>query len=321
MEFPLRTFRGRAPAGRHRPRHREPARRPPRGRADRQPRRRHARRDHDAAGTAVTTGTYYVVTDNTAIANATTYTACNAWNATDGWTCPVTGVAKGTANLYVTNRASATATTPTTEVKSSTVAVRIGSATAASIVVATDKTSYAPGEKIALTITVKDSDGNAVPSTSSVAAIFAAGGISSSYALTGDTTTAVDLTSLVDGVKSYTLYAPQVVSGAIKLSWTTGTGLATANNGVAGSVTFNVVNTVADAATDAANEATDAANAATDAALAAADAADAATAAAQDASDAVAALSAQVAKLVSDLKAQIKSLTNLVIKIQKKVKA
>ena len=77
----------------------------------------------------------------------------------------------------------------------------------------------------------------------------------------------------------------------------------------------------AQAATDAAAEATDAANAATDAANAAAEAADAATAAAQDAADAVAALSAQVATLISGLKAQLTALTNLVIKIQKKVKA
>ena len=78
---------------------------------------------------------------------------------------------------------------------------------------------------------------------------------------------------------------------------------------------------VAQTATDAAAEATDAANAATDAANAAAEAADAATAAAQDAADAVAALSAQVATLISGLKAQLTALTNLVIKIQKKVKA
>jgi hypothetical protein len=77
----------------------------------------------------------------------------------------------------------------------------------------------------------------------------------------------------------------------------------------------------AQAAVDAAAEATDAANAATDAANAAAEAADAATAAAQDAADAVAALSAQVASLISGLKSQLTALTNLVIKIQKKVKA
>jgi len=77
----------------------------------------------------------------------------------------------------------------------------------------------------------------------------------------------------------------------------------------------------AQAATDAAAEATDAANAATDAANAAAEAADAATAAAQDAADAVAALSTQVSEMIDALKKQITALTNLVIKIQKKVKA
>ena len=90
------------------------------------------------------------------------------------------------------------------------------------------------------------------------------------------------------------------------------------------SVTVAADTTVVDtaqAAVDAAAEATDAANAATDAANAAAEAADAATAAAQDAADAVAALSAQVAALISGLKAQLTALTNLVIKIQKKVKA
>jgi hypothetical protein len=77
----------------------------------------------------------------------------------------------------------------------------------------------------------------------------------------------------------------------------------------------------AQAAADAAAEATDAANAATDAANAAAEAADAATAAAQDAADAVAALSTQVATYISNLRKQITALTNLVIKIQKKVNA
>jgi hypothetical protein len=77
----------------------------------------------------------------------------------------------------------------------------------------------------------------------------------------------------------------------------------------------------AQVAADAAAEATDAANAATDAANAAAEAADAATAAAQDAADAVAALSTQVSEMVNALKKQITALTNLVIKIQKKVRA
>jgi len=101
----------------------------------------------------------------------------------------------------------------------------------------------------------------------------------------------------------------------------TGIGASFAPAGVS-SVTVSVTgDSTAQTAADAAAEATDAANAATDAANAAAEAADAATAAAQDAADAVAALSAQVATLISGLKSQLTALTNLVIKIQKKVKA
>ena len=87
------------------------------------------------------------------------------------------------------------------------------------------------------------------------------------------------------------------------------------------SATVNVSDSSVQSAADAAAEATDAANAATDAANAAAEAADAATAAAQDAADAVAALSTQVSEMVNALKKQITALTNLVIKIQKKVRA
>jgi hypothetical protein len=95
-------------------------------------------------------------------------------------------------------------------------------------------------------------------------------------------------------------------SATVAVAFTEGTNAAEAN---------------AQAAADAAAEATDAANAATDAANAAAEAADAATAAAQDSADAVAALSTQVSEMISALKKQITALTNLVIKIQKKVRA
>jgi hypothetical protein len=274
----------------------------------------------DAAGVNVTTGTYYVVTASTSIANSATYTQCSTYDSTNKYfTCPVTGVAKGTTTLYVTNRSSATDTT--TEVKSAAVSIRVGDATAASVSVTTDKSSYAPGEKATLTVTVKDADGNVVPS-GDYAAIFATGGITASYTLGSgsDTTTATAALATVDGVKSYTLYLP-VTEGDVKFSWTTGTGLATANQGVAGSVTVNVSSVATSAAIDAANEAAQAASDATDAALAAADAADAATTKAQEAVDAVATLSAQVSKLITALKAQITTLTNLVIKIQKKVKA
>jgi hypothetical protein len=84
----------------------------------------------------------------------------------------------------------------------------------------------------------------------------------------------------------------------------------------------------AEAAGMIAQDALDAANAATDAALSAAEAADAATAAANDAKEsadaataAVAELSAKVAALMAALNAKITTLSNLVAKIAKKVKA
>jgi hypothetical protein len=119
--------------------------------------------------------------------------------------------------------------------------------------------------------------------------------------------------------------AEEAVTAAVA-GTTKGTGASLAPAGVAkASIAIeagaNSTEAAASAAADAAAEATDAANAATDAANAAAEAADAATAAAQDAADAVAALSTQVATYISNLRKQITALTNLVIKIQKKVNA
>jgi hypothetical protein len=128
-----------------------------------------------------------------------------------------------------------------------------------------------------------------------------------------------------DDAADDTLFATAVLAGTI-FTAEAGVGSTFADAGVATAAAVSVVGDTsavdaATAAVDAAAEATDAANAATDAANAAAEAADAATAAAQDAADAVAALSTQVSEMVNALKKQITALTNLVIKIQKKVKA
>jgi hypothetical protein len=277
----------------------------------------------DAAGTSIKTGTYKLVSaDTTIISN--TYTSCTAYDATNGLVCDVTGVAKGTTTVYVTNKTSATDTTAGT-IQSAPVSVRVGTTTPAAVKVSLDKSSYAPGEKATLTVALTDADGNAVPS-GAYTGIFATGGIVSSYALDtrSDTTTATGLLSSVDGVKTYTLYMP-VTEGDVKFSWTTGSvtatggaGLALANQAKDGSVTVAVSSAGTALAIDAANEATDAANAATDAALAAADAADAATAAAEDASAAVAKLAKSVNTALKNLKKQITSLTALVNKLLKK---
>jgi len=121
------------------------------------------------------------------------------------------------------------------------------------------------------------------------------------------------ITAVATSSGDYASLASYVGSTLVDSTLAAGNTTATVNLTLATSTSVDAI--------DAANEATDAANAATDAANAAAEAADAATAAAQDAQAAVAALASQVADLIAGIKAQITALTNLVIKIQKKVKA
>jgi hypothetical protein len=284
---------------------------------------------HDADGYQIYNPTVYVNSSaTTVLSNAYSTTGCN-WDSTDLVTyCDVTPVAAGTANITFTNRASATATTPTTAVVSNAVAIRVGSTTPATAKLSFDKATYAPGEKATLTLTLLDKDGLAVAGSdddyTTYANVWATGGITADYGFyTGSDTLTATYANIDEatGVGTWTLYMP-LQSAELTVTGTTGTAFAVANQAVKVTAKATVGNSAGvDAALDAANEATDAANAATDAALAAADAADAATAAAQDASDAVAALSASVSKLISSLRAQITSLTNLVIKIQKKVRA
>jgi trimeric autotransporter adhesin len=161
--------------------------------------------------------------------------------------------------------------------------------------------------------------------------LFNAGSADSVVTITAGSATATPLpcyaqTGNLAGINTCSTNATQTAYTASTVGTTT-----TAQTGVGASIAPAGVSSVtvavpagtdsAQTAADSAAEATDAANAATDAANAAAEAADAATAAAQDAADAVAALSTQVSEMVLALKKQITALTNLVIKIQKKVKA
>jgi hypothetical protein len=271
---------------------------------------------YDKDGTVVQSGTLYALSGTATVIASGGSCAISSGKAT----CSLTGLTAGTTAITIADASTTTAAT----VKSSSVSVRVGSSTPASILVATDKAAYAPGEAFTITVTVLDKDGlgvadgvynNIFSSTGFTAAPFtyAAGVIDSSTVIVAGTSAAA-------GIGTRTGVIPST-EGNVTFKWTTGTNLATANQAVAGSVTVAVSSPGTSAATDAANEATDAANAATDAALAAAEAADAATTAAQEASDAVAALSETVTKLISDLQAQIKSLAAVVAKIAKKVKA
>ena len=181
-----------------------------------------------------------------------------------------------------------------------------------------DKATYAPGESMIVTRTAKDSAGNPVyDGVASPAVIF-------TKAVGGTAPAAGAFASGASASSSSrpTVFAPST-AGAFeaRASYTSAVTGATTQLTATATVGDDAASAASQAAADAAAEATDAANAATDAANAAAEAADAATAAAQDAADAVAALSTAVSAMVSDLKKQITALTNLVIKIQKKVKA
>jgi len=174
---------------------------------------------------------------------------------------------------------------------------------------------------VPVTITVKDANGNGVSGAS--ISLVATGGYFQGLPMTSTQTTSADGTLVVAFVGSGSVKATMSGGQSLDLAGFVGTTAAAGYPAGVATVTVAVDGgtSAAQTASDAAAEATDAANAATDAANAAAEAADAATAAAQDAADAVAALSAQVATLISGLKAQLTALTNLVIKIQKKVKA
>jgi hypothetical protein len=289
----------------------------------------------DAAGVAVSdlASSLRVTSETTSIVSDSYASSTCSYDSDEAaYFCTLQGVAAGKTNITVGTKTSATDTTAT-NINGNKVEVRVGSSTAASVKVAFDKASYAPGEKATLSVSLFDADGLAV-ADGTYASIFATGGITSDF-VTGtgsDTTTATNVASSVAGVKNYTIYMPQN-TGTITFSWTTAgtavtgtapsanSGLLVANQAVKGSIAVTVSNPSVDAAAAAAEEATAAANDATDAALSAAEAAEAATAMAQEAVDAVAELSASVTKLISALRAQITTLTNLVVKIQKKVKA
>ena len=281
----------------------------------------------DAVGNGVSGVTLYVVTSGSAIANSSV-TSGSAGVVL----IPLVGKEAGTSTVTVQSYAAGSAA-GTTGFSAAALSVRVGSDVASSVTMSFDKATYSQGEAAVLTVTIKDAAGNAV--TDGTYAAFAAQ-VTATRTMGGE---ALPLASIATGsstgIVTYKVNVPST-SGAFSVSALPGAGLLGAGSAVAISASATVSQSAAEianadaiaAAADAAAEATDAANAATDAANAAAEAADAATAAAQDAADAVATLGTQVAELVAGLKAQIAAqkaaitaLTNLVIKIQKKLKA
>jgi len=212
-----------------------------------------------------------------------TGTACVNQNSVVGaFVCPVTGVIAGTAKV----KAYAASQT----VVSNEISLTVSQATAATVKLSWDKATYAPGEKATLKVEALTSTGTAVPN-GTFANLFATGGITLSTASGNgsDTVSAVSITTSTAAQD----YVGTSTTGAklytVYMPAAGGTFTASATGGTslpaAGQVKVTATATVTDSGA---------------AALAA-----------------VTALATQVASL----RTLITTLTNLVLKIQKKVKA
>jgi hypothetical protein len=266
----------------------------------------------DANGTPVPGVTVYASSNTDATIDDAYVASTAVSSATGAVTFDLTGVAKGTATITLTLNSTSAGTSTVSAVAGT---MRVSDGVATKVDYTFDKDSYAPGAAAVVKATVSNADGVMPAGTYTV---LTAAGVTANYTISGlpaATVLAVGST----GAATYTVTIPVGITGDLQLA---GTSSATTIAATFGKATIvNAAQDTAQAAVDAAAEAIDAANAATDAANAAAEAADAATAAAQDAADAVAALSVSVAAMIDSLKKQITALTNLVIKIQKKVKA
>jgi hypothetical protein len=257
----------------------------------------------DANGTVVPNTAITAASATTTVATINTPVSTSSVGAAAAF--DVTGVAAGTSVVTFT---AGTITTTST--------VTVGSTQSATLPTLTfDKAEYAAGELMTITIGAAAAD-NASFVAFTALPVASVSLITAKNPFSGGNTGTV---ALVGGKATWTAYAP-LTAGPVVITATSGSGSSATAATVTATATV-VSDGVAQAAADAAAEATDAANAATDAANAAAEAADAATAAAQDAADAVAALATSVSAMIDALKKQITALTNLVIKIQKKVKA
>ena len=244
------------------------------------------------------TGTAYIVASSAAdalVAGSVTPVSCGAYDATNArHNCPITAIATGTAKFKIIDASTVALATAT----SNEVTVTVSAATAASVKISFDKATYAPNERARIYVTPLDASGKEMQSAT-YTNLLAAGGISVNGALSysGSTTTADSLTatatslttaaqtSATSGAKAgsmqFTVYMPSA-GGVVTLTATGGTGLPLAAR-TAFAVTASATVTDSGAA-------------------------------------ALAAVNA-LATTVASLKTLITTLTNLVLKIQKKVKA
>jgi hypothetical protein len=256
----------------------------------------------DANGNNVTsaaTGTgVFAYSSNTAIVSDTA-TTCTYNSTTTYYHCSLTGVAAGTATITIGNVSSGIGNATVKGDKTASVTVQ--SKTAATLSLAFDKTSYQPGERGFIYISAKDSDGKQIPQQSVTDLITSAGIVVTKGSITGAGGAALTLDgsantspALAVRVASIDTCDTQATGVAVRcLTFYAPVGGGTIEISATGGASLPAANQVAVKAS-----ATVVDNGA--AALAAVNA---------------------LATTVASLRTLITTLTNLVLKIQKKVKA
>jgi len=237
----------------------------------------------------------YAYSDASSVINTGTApagTSCGSYNSTaGGYYCLLVGSNNGTANITIRNASTSSAST----VASTPVAIKVNMAAATSVKLEFDKSTYAPGEVAYIIVRPLDAAGGAIGSTT-LTNLFAAGGITSTAAFGNGSETAANLAAAISPLVSYTTaatdgYASTTAIALYKVYMPSSGGAVTikATGGTAlpssGRVAVSATATVTDSGA---------------AALAAVTA---------------------LATTVASLKTLITTLTNLVLKIQKKVKA
>jgi hypothetical protein len=221
-------------------------------------------------------------------AAAPTGTACLYSATLAGQVCSLTGSANGTADITIRNKSTlALSTKASTAVK-----LTVNTNNAAKVSLAFDKATYAPGEAAYIRVVAVDANGAAVGPNSAYTNLLASGGITSTVAFgNGSETLTATAPNLRYTTASGDGYASNVAIGLYKVFMPASGGTITirATGGsalpVAGQVAVSATATVTDSGA---------------AALAAVNA---------------------LATTVASLRTLITTLTNLVLKIQKKVKA
>jgi len=246
------------------------------------------------AGGVNWTGSFYIVASAAADAlvggSATTPVLCGAYSATVGYAaCDITTLTTGTAKFKVIDAATVALATAT----SNEVTTTVTNGTPASVKLSFDKATYAPNERARIYVTPLDAAGKEIQSVT--ADLLAAGGISVNGAIsfTGSTTTADSLTATSITTSASTSSISGAKAGSmvytVYMPSAGGTVSLSATGGTGLPVSARVAVTASATVTDSGAAALAAVNA--------------------------------LATTVASLKTLITTLTNLVLKIQKKVKA